>query len=118
MAGLIGVARRSCVFRGWRTSLPIVLTLVAASCSGGTSNSTPPPSRPAATLGRIAFAGERDGNAEIYVMNADGTGVERLTNDPGDDGFPAWSPDGTEIAFASDRNGGFEIYVMNAEGRL
>jgi len=29
---------------------------------------------------------------EIYVMNADGTGVERLTNNPADDGGPAWSP--------------------------
>jgi hypothetical protein len=91
MEGLIGMARRSCVFRGWRTSLPIVLTIVAASCSGGTSSSTPPPSRPAATQGRIAFAGERDGNAEIYVMNADGTGVRPLTDDPSDDVDPAWS---------------------------
>jgi Tol biopolymer transport system component len=41
---------------------------------------------------RIAFESERDGNLEIYVMNADGSGVTRLTNDPASDSTPAWSP--------------------------
>ena len=67
---------------------------------------------------RIAFTSERDGNPEIYVMNADGSGVTRLTyNDARDlDSFPAWSPDGRRIAFHSNRDGNFEIYVMNASG--
>jgi Tol biopolymer transport system component len=38
-----------------------------------------------------------------------------LTNDPGVDGKPAWSPDGKKIAFVSNRSGQFEIYTMNAE---
>ena len=38
---------------------------------------------------KIAFASGRDGNAEIYVMNADGTNVVRLTNDPGNDNTSA-----------------------------
>jgi Tol biopolymer transport system component len=41
---------------------------------------------------RIAFMSNRDGNFEIYVMNADGSGQVNLTNDPGDDWFPAWRP--------------------------
>ena len=66
--------------------------------------------------GRIAFTSDRDGNQEIYVMNADGTGVSRLTNHPDNEWDPAWSPDGRRIVFTSDRNGNQEIYVMNADG--
>jgi hypothetical protein len=64
---------------------------------------------------RIAFMSERDGNAEIYVMNADGSGQTRLTNDPGFDADPTFSPDG-QIAFNSTRDGNPEIYVMNGDG--
>jgi Tol biopolymer transport system component len=42
--------------------------------------------------------------------------LTRLTNDPGEDTFPVWSPDGTKIVFHSDRLGNFNIYVMNADG--
>jgi Tol biopolymer transport system component len=65
---------------------------------------------------RIAFSSERDGNAEIYVMKADGSGVTRLTNTKADDGDPSWSPDGKRIAFVSGRNGKAEIFTMNADG--
>ena len=65
---------------------------------------------------QIAFSSNRDGNPEIYVMNADGSGVTRLTDHPGEDGDPNWSPDGRQIAFTSDRDGNPEIYVMNADG--
>ena len=65
---------------------------------------------------RIAFDSDRDGNWEIYVMNADGSGVTRLTDNDAADGFPAWSPDGRRITFDSDRDGNWEIYVMNADG--
>ncbi len=52
----------------------------------------------------------------IYVMNADGSELKRLTyNNAFEDG-PSWSPDGTKIAFASKRDGNLEIYVMNADG--
>jgi Tol biopolymer transport system component len=69
-----------------------------------------------ALTGRIAFVSDRDGNAEIYVMNANGTGVTRLTNNGATDGQPAWSPDGKKIAFVSNRAGNDEIYLMNADG--
>ena len=42
--------------------------------------------------GRIAFDSLRDGNGEIYVMNADGSGQTRLTDNPASDGSPSWSP--------------------------
>jgi len=66
--------------------------------------------------GRIVFVSDRDGNWEIYVMNADGSGRTNLTNNPAADYDSTWSPDGTKIAFISDRDGNWEIYVMNADG--
>jgi TolB protein len=66
---------------------------------------------------RIAFTTTRDGgNAEIYVMNRNGSGLQRLTNHPAIDSTPTWSPTGTQIAFASDRTGNPQIYIMNADG--
>ena len=67
---------------------------------------------------KIAFVSLRDGNAEIYVMNADGSGLPtNLTNNDAFDADPTWSPDSRQIAFASNRDGGgFQIYVMNADG--
>jgi Tol biopolymer transport system component len=53
---------------------------------------------------------------DIYVMQADGTGIVRLTEDPAYNVNPAWSPDGMRIAFASNRSGEFQIHVMNADG--
>jgi TolB protein len=64
----------------------------------------------------IAFGSSRDGDFEIYVMNADGSGVRRLTHSPGLDMRPAWSPDGRRLAFTSNRSGRYEICVMNADG--
>ncbi|HEV2723011.1 MAG TPA: hypothetical protein VGV10_00100, partial [Thermoleophilaceae bacterium] len=79
--------------------------------------------------GRIAFASARDGDPEIYTMNPDGTGVERLTFNTGPspdlpllDFWPDWSPDGTKIVYTSFRlsspgsppNG--DVFVMNADG--
>jgi len=62
---------------------------------------------------KIAFDSYRDGNGEIYVMNADGSGQINLTNNPADDGITSWSPDGKMIAFVSGRDGNDEIYVLN-----
>ena len=86
-------------------SVAAVLLLAVACGDGGQGN-------------KIAFVSERDGfgNSEIYVMDPDGSGVTRLTDDSATDSFPAWSPDGTRIAFASNRDGNFEIYVVNADG--
>ncbi len=74
---------------------------------------------PALVADRIAFVSDRDGDEEIYVMNADGSGVEQLTFNDSDDRYPAWSPDGSRIVFASERENDadmYDIYVMNADG--
>lgn len=65
---------------------------------------------------KLAFVSERDGNAEIYVMNADGSEQENLTRQPSSDSHPRWSPDGRKLVFVSRRVGNAEIYVMNADG--
>ncbi len=71
---------------------------------------------PPGSLGLIAFYSERDGNAEIYIMDADGGNQRRLTFDPADDLYPALSPDGRRLAFVSQRDGNAEIYVMDSDG--
>ena len=65
---------------------------------------------------RVAFSSDRDGDWEIYVMNADGSGQINLTNEPSSDRLPSCSPDGARIAFTSARDGNSEIYLMNADG--
>jgi dipeptidyl aminopeptidase/acylaminoacyl peptidase len=83
---------------------------------------------------RIAFVSGRDRNgetcfeecstnAELYVMNADGSGQTRLTHTTADEENPRWSADGARIAFDSDQNspegpsgGGRELYSVNADG--
>jgi len=67
---------------------------------------------------KIVFQSNRDGQREIYVMNSDGTGQTRLTNNPAWDTAPAWSPDGTKILFTSLRDGPMSpaLYLMNADG--
>ena len=75
---------------------------------------------------QITFLSHRDGNPEIYVMDADGGNQRRLTNHRGWDFSPTWSPDGKRITFVSDRDGHVhpihgwstnEIYVMDADGK-
>jgi hypothetical protein len=66
--------------------------------------------------GKIAFVSFRDGNQEIYVMNPDGSGETRLTNNAASDLYPAWSRDGSKIAFSSARDGNDNIFVMNSDG--
>ena len=66
---------------------------------------------------RIAFVSQRDGNAEIYVMNADGTGTTRVSNDPQPDGRPSFMPDGQSLVFHSPRTAGKqEIWAVNVDG--
>ncbi len=71
---------------------------------------------PTCTNCKIVFVSDRDGNAEIYSCNPDGSNISRLTNNAATDDEPAWSPDGSHIAFVSDRTGNPEIYIMNADG--
>jgi Tol biopolymer transport system component len=66
---------------------------------------------------RIAFVGgglEED--SEIYVMNADGTGLTQLTDNDATDDLVEWRPGTDELSFRSNRDGPLTLYVMNADG--
>src|SRR5262245_3559661 len=66
---------------------------------------------------KIAFASDRSGQAELYLMNPDGTGGVQLTDSVGFVGEPAWSPDGAKIAFTCMIESGTEdICATNANG--
>jgi tetratricopeptide (TPR) repeat protein len=65
---------------------------------------------------RLAFMSRRDGNWEIYVADAAGGSLQRLTDNQANDGLPTWSPDGQAIAFVSDRGGVWAVWVMSPDG--
>ena len=70
---------------------------------------------------RIAFSSTRDGDYNIYVMNADGSNLTQLTDDPAADQDPSWSPDGQRIAYVSlyrRHRGNYrhDLRVLNADG--
>ncbi len=103
------------------TVIPSTTTVHAEpAIPSGDATSTPIPSE----IFRVTFVSDRDGNNEIYIMNSDGTGLRRLTDDPAQDLEPAFSWDGARIAFTSDRPQGYEaygsaeyeIYVMDSDG--
>ena len=86
-----------------------------AGCDVGSFEAAPS-FTPLTATGRIVFTSTRNGNLEIYTMNADGSGQTNLSNNADFDFWPGWSPDGTKLVFASNRHGNPEIYVMNANG--
>jgi len=66
---------------------------------------------------KIAFASNREGSAELYLMNPDGSGVARVTSNTGFTGGPTWSPDSARIAFDCVIDvGNFDICAVNADG--
>ena len=82
----------------------LLACVLLGGCGGGSSGD------------RISFTSRRDGDAEIFVMNADGTDVRQLTDNDDGEWNSSWSPDGDHIAFDSTRYGSNEIFVMNADG--
>jgi len=71
-----------------------VLLIVGVILPGALTTVNPAEGASPATNGKIAFVSNRDGNNEIYVMAADGSGQINLTNDSAtSDVDPAWSPD-------------------------
>jgi Tol biopolymer transport system component/tetratricopeptide (TPR) repeat protein len=65
---------------------------------------------------QIAFMSQRDGNWDVYAVDADGSHLRRLTDHPGNDGLPTWSPDGRWLAFVSDRGERWAIWAMRPDG--
>jgi Tol biopolymer transport system component len=68
---------------------------------------------------QIVFCSNRDGNLELYIMDADGRNVRKLTNAPGCyNGGPFFSPDGRRVIFRSDRHkkDHLQLYVINTDG--
>ena len=55
-------------------------------------------------------------NYDVFVIDADGSDLVRLTEDSATDWLPSWSPDGSKIVFQSNRDGVGEVFVMNANG--
>lgn len=66
--------------------------------------------------GTILFTSTRDGNWEVYSMDADGSNQVNLSNHSGSDYGLGWSPDGRYILFYSNRDGNEDIWLMNADG--
>ena len=65
---------------------------------------------------KIAFTSTRDGNAEIYLMNPDGSEQVNLTKSRSHETQPAWSPTGEHILFSSNQDGEWDLYLMDADG--
>lgn len=63
------------------------------------------------------FNSETDFN--VYILDMHDGDITQVTDDPAEDGYPSWSPDGETIVFASDRlqeSGELDIYLMNSNG--
>jgi TolB protein len=110
-----------------RAILPVmaVLTLLLVACASpagapvATQTRLPERQRPEGPLvfqDSIAFVSDLAGNYDVYVLTGDGE-PDRLTESEGDEGFPAWSPDGSQIAFGRrEGNGTIDLWVMEADG--
>lgn len=65
---------------------------------------------------QIAFYSDRAGNNDIYVINRDGSGLQKLTSSKASELEPTWSPNGHALAYLSDRTGHTELWLMNVIG--
>ncbi len=104
------MSRKGCVMR---IGSAIVVVVGLMSVVGG---ATAQDGKTVPQNGKIAFASDRDGNYEIYVMDSDGSNATRLTHNDASDLHPDWSADGSKIAFQSTVNLSTAIYIINADG--
>jgi len=122
---------RACI---WALLLAVVIALSAAACGGGEPTLAGSPLPTPSVSGVIAFenavrpgvilstaAPLRSGNGDIYVVNADGSGLRALAEAPSWAEHPSWSPDASKIVWATypaDSESGTDatLWVMNADG--
>jgi TolB protein len=110
------------------TIVVLVISFIIFSGDNYSGDSSKEPQSPfhLSNVGVIAFHSDRDGNPEIYIMNADGSAQTRLTHHPLHDMNPAISSDGNQVAFLTSRYDpnaatnfpmcNFEIHVINTDG--
>lgn len=67
---------------------------------------------------QIAFFTKLEDNIDIYVVDANGENLEKLTNHEAEDSWPTWHPSGLRMAFQTNRDGNYEIYTMNMRGDI
>jgi Tol biopolymer transport system component len=98
--------------------IPIEKNIYVASSQGGNRRQLTRGEMPAWSPdgSQIVFHSDQPGSDQIFVMNADGSGLTQLTKGPARNIAPDWSPDGSRIVFTSWRDDNSEIYVMNADG--
>jgi len=119
--GTLGNRESSTTVASVLALLALLVALVLAACGGSNSSATPLPTPTVA--GTLAFGSvvTAQGNADIYVVSADGTGKTQLTDDPGWEEHPSWSPDGSRIAYVVYPEGSLyghdaTLWIMNADG--
>jgi dipeptidyl aminopeptidase/acylaminoacyl peptidase len=67
---------------------------------------------------RIAFSSNRGGSYDLYLMDADGSNLQRLTTDPSREAEPVWTPDGTRLVYTVTRQGEQpQLYALRPDGR-
>lgn len=129
------MARQVTVYRLSLTGALLVVLLTLAACTAPESSERPSDEvgsavtaepggkagqseRPAPSSGQIAFISDRGGQVDLWLMNADGSGAQRLTDNPAQEMFPAWSPDRSKIAYTSANGDVANLWIIEvANGR-
>ena len=65
---------------------------------------------------KLAFHATSQKNSDVFIVDADGKNLKRITDHEGEDSWPDWHPSGNKLAIASDRDGNLEIYVITSGG--
>ncbi len=114
--GLSACSSTSSVTPPVATASPTISPMVTTTAPSAATLATVGQINVLSLTGRIAFSAGPAHAEDIYVINANGSGLTQLTTEPGNDFDPSWSPDGKRIAYRSIRDGNSEIFVMNADG--